>query len=186
MRKCLATSLLFVLWNLAVTTPVYPEEFSGQVIDVVDGDTIEVMHLGKPERVRLHGVDCPELGQPYGKRAKQYTTTHTLRKMITVIVDETDEQGRTVGQVILPDMSNLNLVILSAGLGWWHGADDPEDQILKDVQRSARSAGRGLWSDPAPVPPWEWRGRPAKPVPSQPVQPATTGAQTPALDEAGQ
>ncbi|UCF88417.1 MAG: thermonuclease family protein, partial [bacterium] len=106
--------------------------------------------------------------------------------MITVIVDETDEQGRTVGQVILPDMSNLNLVILSAGLGWWHGADDPEDQILKDVQSSARSAGRGLWSDPDPVPPWQWRSRPAKPVPSQPVQPAITESLTPALDEAGQ
>lgn len=186
MRKVFITCLLLVLWNLSVPIPVYPEEFSGQVISVIDGDTIEVMHLGKPESVRLHGVDCPELGQPYGERAKQYTITHTLRKMVTVIVDETDEQGRTVGQVILPDMSNLNLVILSAGLGWWHGADDPEDQVLKDVQKSARAAGRGLWSQPDPVPPWEWRGAARTPRPERPGQTVPAELPPPAPDRQGQ
>jgi len=31
----------------------------------------EVLHNNRPERIRLNGIDCPEKGQAYGKRAKQ-------------------------------------------------------------------------------------------------------------------
>jgi hypothetical protein len=46
-------------------------DFSGPVVSVLDGDTLEVLHNQHPERIRLHGIDCPEKGQAYGKRAKQ-------------------------------------------------------------------------------------------------------------------
>jgi hypothetical protein len=49
--------------------------FTGPVVSVLDGDTIEVLHNTKPERVRLSGIDCPEKGQAYGKKAK-----HTARR----------------------------------------------------------------------------------------------------------
>ena len=104
-------------------------------------------------------MDCPEIGQPYGERARKYTSTHTLRKTVTVIVSDTDKDGHTVGQVILPDMSNLNIVLISAGLAWWHETYAPEDKILMDVQEAAKIAKRGLWADPDPVPPWEWRSQ---------------------------
>jgi hypothetical protein len=59
-------SLLFLLIpSLAVA------DFSGQVISVLDGDTIEVLHNQHPERIRLSGIDCPEKDQAYGTRAKQ-------------------------------------------------------------------------------------------------------------------
>ena len=45
--------------------------FTGPVVSVLDGDTIEVLHNTKPERVRLSGIDCPEKGQAFGNRAKQ-------------------------------------------------------------------------------------------------------------------
>mgnify|MGYP001567423238 CR=1 FL=1 len=48
-------------------------DFSGPVVSVLDGDTIEVLHNHHPERIRLNGIDCPEKGQAYGKRAKQAT-----------------------------------------------------------------------------------------------------------------
>lgn len=162
MRKPL-TYLILSLLILSVCSLAFAEDFSGQVVGVIDGDTIEVMHLGRAERVRLHGVDCPEIGQPYGKRARKYTSTHTLRKTVTVIVSDTDKDGHTVGQVILPDMSNLNIVLISAGLAWWHETYAPEDKILMDVQEAAKIAKRGLWADPDPVPPWEWSGGAKKP-----------------------
>jgi endonuclease YncB( thermonuclease family) len=139
------------------------EDFSGQVVGIIEGDTIEVMHLGKAERVRLQGVDCPKMGQPFGKRAKQYTSTHTFKKTVTVVVSDTDNNGQTVGQVILPDMSNLNIVLISAGLAWWFESHAPEDKILQDVQKSAKAAKRGLWADPDPTPPWEWKKGVEKP-----------------------
>jgi len=45
-------------------------EFFGPGVSVLDGDTIEVLHNTRPERVRLSGIDCPEKGQAYGNRAK--------------------------------------------------------------------------------------------------------------------
>ena len=45
--------------------------FTGPVVSVLDGDTIEVLHNTHPERVRLSGIDCPEKGQAFGNRAKQ-------------------------------------------------------------------------------------------------------------------
>ena len=157
MRKTFISSLTLTLLFFIVSLSAFAEDFSGQVVGIIDGDTIEVMHLGKAERVRLHGVDCPEMGQPFGERARKYTSTHTLRKNVTVIVSDTDKDGQTVGQVILPDMSNLNIVMISAGLAWWHETYAPEDKILMDVQKSAKAAKRGLWTDPDPVPPWEWK-----------------------------
>ena len=168
MRQAFIISLILSLLILSVCSLAFAEEFSGQVVGIIDGDTIEVMHLGKAERVRLHGVDCPEIGQPYGERARKYTSTHTLRKIVTVIIDDKDKDGQTVGQVILPDMSNLNIVLISAGLAWWHETFAPEDKILMDVQESAKAAERGLWADPDPIPPWEWRSEASEPQGHQP------------------
>ncbi len=163
MRKTFITILLSFLLMLSVCLIAFGEDFSGQVVGIIDGDTIEVMHLGRAEPVRLQGVDSPELGQPFGKRARQYTSTHTLRKTVTVIVSDRDKDGHTVGQIILPDMSNLNIVLVSAGLAWWHETYAPEDKILMDVQASAKAAKRGLWAAPNPIPPWEWKNEVEKP-----------------------
>jgi len=43
----------------------------GKVFSILDGDTLEVLHNDRPERIRLSGIDCPEKGQACGKRAKQ-------------------------------------------------------------------------------------------------------------------
>ena len=50
---------------------VLAADYSGQVVSILDGDTIEVLHNNHPERIRLNGIDCPEKGQAYGNRAKQ-------------------------------------------------------------------------------------------------------------------
>ena len=86
MGKGLAAAAALLFWTLSTSGNLMAEDFTGQVIRVIDGDTVEVMHLGIPERVRLHGVDCPEIGQPYGERASKYTTTHTLRKTVRKVL----------------------------------------------------------------------------------------------------
>jgi len=48
-------------------------DFTGPVVSVLDGDTLEVLHNNHPERIRLSGIDCPEKGQAFGQRAKHMT-----------------------------------------------------------------------------------------------------------------
>jgi endonuclease YncB( thermonuclease family) len=62
MRKAFFTPLTLTLLILSVCLPAFALVFTGKVVGVIDGDTIEVMHLGKAERVRLWGIDCPEMG----------------------------------------------------------------------------------------------------------------------------
>ena len=62
---------LVVLFALLTHSPaVALSEYQGKVVRVIDGDTIEVLHHGQAERIRLNGIDCPEKGQAYGTRAR--------------------------------------------------------------------------------------------------------------------
>ena len=94
------------------------DTFTGKVVGVSDGDTISVMRAGKAVKVRLHGIDCPEKKQPYGTRAKQYTSDLAFGQEVTVRIQTTDRYGRIVGEVILPGGKNLNWELVDAGLAW--------------------------------------------------------------------
>jgi len=50
--------------------PVIAADFSGPVVSVLDGDTLEMLHSHHPERILLSGIDCPEKRQVYGQKAK--------------------------------------------------------------------------------------------------------------------
>ncbi len=52
-----------MLQALEASAPAVVQEFTGRVVGVSDGDTITVLHNGKGERIRLHGIDCPEKRQ---------------------------------------------------------------------------------------------------------------------------
>ena len=42
---------------------------------------------------------------------------------------------------------------------WWYRKYAPGNAELEQLESEAREAQRGLWADPQPVPPWEWRKR---------------------------
>lgn len=72
-------------------------------------------------------------------------------------VHDTERYGSTVAEVILPDGRNLNQELVRAGLAWWYQRYARGATVLAALEQEARDAKRGLWSDPRPVPPWEWR-----------------------------
>lgn len=132
-------------------------DLSGHVVSVLDGDTIEVLHNSRAERVRLNGIDCPEKGQAYGKKAKQATSALVFGKEVTLQTHGKDKYGRTIADVLLPDGTNVNQMLVKDGWCWWYRKYAPGNVILDELERRARAAGLGLWADPAPIPPWEWR-----------------------------
>jgi micrococcal nuclease len=111
--------IFLIILSLLFTSPLYAEEFTGKVVGVSDGDTIKVMYLGRAERVRLYGIDCPEKGQAFGNRAKQLTSQTVFGKNVMVKTHGCDRYGRILGDVFLPDGRSLNQELVRAGYAWW-------------------------------------------------------------------
>ena len=150
-------SLMIVILVITLALPTFAAAFSGLVIGVVDGDTIDVMHNGKAERIRLYGIDCPEKKQSYGRKAKEVTSTLAYRKIVAVMVKSHDRYGRTIGKVILPNGKSLNSELVRAGYAWWYRKYAPKDFALMILQKTSKESKSGLWDDAEPVAPWEFR-----------------------------
>ncbi len=130
--------------------------WEGKCVGVSDGDTIKVMHEEEAERIRLYGIDCPERGQAYGQKAKQFTSDMTFGKIVDVLPVDTDRYGRTVGWVHVGGR-NLNHDLVGVGLAWHYKQYAPDNPELKKFQAEAQKGKRGLWGDPKPIAPWEYR-----------------------------
>ena len=128
-----------------------------RLVSILDGDTIEVLNGHHTERIRLSGIDCPEKGQAFGKRAKQAASELVHGKEVTLQTHGKDKYGRTIADVLLLDGTNVNHTLVEDGLCWWCRKYAPGDMVLEQLEAEARQAKRGLWVDPNPVPPWEWR-----------------------------
>ena len=132
------------------------EQFTGRVVAISDGDTIQVMHHGKREKIRLSDIDCPEKGQAFGTKAKQFTAGLVGGQIVTVEVRTTDRYGRTVGNVFLPDGRSLNRELVREGYAWWYRKYS-NDASIGTLESEARQAKRGLWVAPHAIPPWVYR-----------------------------
>lgn len=131
--------------------------FTSPVVRVLEGDTIEVLHNNHAERIRLNGIDCPEKGQAFGLFAEHAAADLVFRKQVTLQTHGFDEYGNTIGDVILPDGMHLNQELVRRGLCWWYRKYAPGDAVLEQLEKAAREAKKGLWAEPNPMPPWEWR-----------------------------
>jgi micrococcal nuclease len=146
--------------TLALVTAAAPQtRFTGRVIGVTDGDTISVLTGGRAVKVRLEGIDCPELEQPYGRVAKQFTSDRAFGRLVDVTGTTTDRYGRLIGRVVV-NGEDLSLTLIAAGLAW-HYTEYSSDRQLAAAEQAARRAHAGLWSQRDPVPPWVARRAPS-------------------------
>ena len=127
-----------------------------KVIAVKDGDTMDLFRNGQTIKVRLYGVDSPEKTQAYGQKAKDFASQLAFGKQVKLIEHNKDRYGRTVGTIILPDGRNLNEELVKNGFAW-HYKEYSKDKNLENLEADARRYKRGLWQDPNPTPPWDFR-----------------------------
>ena len=141
----------------AHTEPALQYDLSGKVVRIADGDTLTLLDASNTQhKIRLHGIDTPERGQPYGNAAREALERLVAGKRIDVNIQDTDRYGRTVGTVYR-NGQNVNLIMVQDGWAWWYEHYARNDRQLSRAQRDAKAARRGLWQDSNPVPPWEWR-----------------------------
>jgi len=156
MRKTKA----FILGLVLILLPSFSWAWSGEVVGIMDGDTITVLNSKtiKDVKIRLYGIDCPEKGQAFGKRAKQFTSKMVYGKVVEVKVMDTDRYGRTVALVAV-NKQILNEELLKAGYAWvyYQYCHEMICHAWADYQFAAKLDKRGLWHDPNSIPPWEFR-----------------------------
>lgn len=145
---------LFLLLFFALVS--VPGSFRAKVIGVNSGDSIVVLLDDNTQlRVRLEGIDCPELQQEYGDSAKQATVALCFKKNVRIEKVGEDMYGRTLAFVYVDDLC-VNKELLRLGLAW-HYADFNNDTTLAQIEREARKNKAGLWKQSNPMAPWEFR-----------------------------
>ena len=161
-RKILSWSLLL---SLLLTLPCLSWAWSGEVVGITAGDTITVLHSKTliDVKIGLYGIDTPEEGQAFSKRARQFTSKLVYGKIVEVKVMATDRYGRTIA-MIYADRTLLNEELIKAGLAWvsWKYCHHPICESWKNFQLGARFDKRGLWADPERMSPWEFRRKKRK------------------------
>ena len=154
--------VVFLLLLLPLVS--WSQELTGRVVRVIDGDTLVVLDASSTQhKIRLSGIDCPERRQPWSTRAKQALSDQVFDHQVTVNWDKRDRYKRIVGKV-LDRKRDVNLGLVRDGMCWWYRKYAKEqnagDRVLyAEAEEEARGKRRRLWSDPEPVPPWEWRRR---------------------------
>ena len=98
-------------------------------------------------------------GKAFCLLAKHAASELVYGKEVTVQTHGKDKYKPTIGDVILPDGTNVNHTLVKDGWCWWYRKYALGDAVLEGFEHKAREAKKGLWSDPQPVPPWEWRKR---------------------------
>lgn len=135
--------------------PANAADLTGRVVAVSDGDTITVLVDKRQVKVRLAEIDAPEKMQAFGQRAKQALSDLVYDKTVMLDVVDTDRYGRSVARVLVNGVS-ANEQMVSQGMAWCYRKYLRGDWCLP-AEAAAREAKNGLWADPDPTAPWEWR-----------------------------
>jgi ATP-dependent hsl protease ATP-binding subunit hslU len=142
---------LKILLLLFFTIPLFA--ISGQVIKISDGDTITILQNKTQIKVRLFGIDAPELKQPYGKKSKQFLANLIAGEVVEVDENGKDRYKRTIGTIYL-NGADINAQMVANGYAWAYRKFSKKYTVQES---RAKKQGLGLWRDKEPTPPWEWR-----------------------------
>ena len=102
-----------------------------------------------------------ERRQAFGQRSREFLASLVAAQQVEVETEKTDKYGRSVGKVLLQGR-DVNLAVVAAGLAWhykeYESEQCPADRLLySNAEQEARDLRKGLWVDPAPEAPWDWR-----------------------------
>lgn len=134
----------------------------GFVVSVHDGDTIRLKDMGGTvDRVRLAGIDAPEITQPFGRESQTELSLALSSKRVIIQYQKRDKYGRLVGKVLL-DGRDICLDQVKKGMAWhfkrYEQEQDSLDRIAyAEAEADARARRIGLWADSSPQPPWIFR-----------------------------
>jgi endonuclease YncB( thermonuclease family) len=152
--RLLLLAAIFMTSNVDAATA-----FAGTVSYVSDGDTLWVQpDTGDlPRKLRIQGIDAPEICQTGGESSRAVLTRHALNKRVEVTVRGHDVYGRGLARIRL-DGHDLGAQMVRAGQAWsyrWRRSPGP----YAAEEAVARQSRRGLFAVGQPELPHDFRKR---------------------------
>tara|TARA_B100000767_G_scaffold241976_1_gene238747 strand:- start:28 stop:483 length:456 start_codon:yes stop_codon:yes gene_type:complete len=147
---------------LVLFSPQIFADVNGVIFRVIDADTVVLKSdQGINYKIRLLGIDAPEINQVYGKEATRYLSNKVLGKNLKVLGKNKDRYHRLLGKLIL-NGNDINLDLVKNGMAWhyklYKKSQEKKDQLLySNAEIYAKVNKLGLWAKKMPVPPWQWR-----------------------------
>lgn len=132
----------------------------GRVIEVDSGDVITVFNLNRPVRVKLLGVDAPEINQAFGDVAKKHLSDLVYDKSVVVEYSGISADGSLGGRVLLNN-TDIGAQMIRDGAAWFDPTNisrltEADREVYRQSEQAARSERRGLWEAENPMAPWEF------------------------------
>ena len=134
-------------------------QFQAKVIEIVDGDTVEILYHKLPLRIRMKHIDAPEKrgSQPYGNKAKSILSGLCFGEKVTIVTEgDFDMGGRLIAEIYNSEGTNINKEMVRLGYAW-HFKKYSDDLNYAGIEKEARQSKRGLWQNKNPVAPWVFR-----------------------------
>lgn len=148
--------IFFFIFSLFQAQSTLPFQFYAKVIVISDADTFKVLYNGNQEvKVRLNHIDAPERGQDFGKKAKEFASQLSFGKQVKIVWQKKDRYGRILAEIFVND-KNVNRELVKQGYAW-HFKKYSKSIFYASLENFARKNKKGLWQQPNPTPPWEWR-----------------------------
>lgn len=145
-------------WAAAVLCAALPcAALEGVVTRVSDGDTLWVKPADerRPHKLRLRGIDAPEICQAWGVQARQALSAQVLGRPVQVVEGPIDGHGRRLARLMHGDV-DVGARMVRDGHAWSHRyRGDPGPYGAEEA--AARAERRGLFADPGALSPREFR-----------------------------
>lgn len=150
--------ILIIFWAVLLgVTVASAQKFAVRVVGISDGDTFTVINQDKLQlKIRIFGIDAPEKGQDFGNKAKQALSDFIMGKVIQIDVQSKDSWGRLISYVYTPEGRDVSLLMLQEGMAWHFVKYDDTEKYAR-AEAKARTKKKGLWSQPNPIAPWDYR-----------------------------
>ena len=132
----------------------------GKVIEVNSGDVITVFNLNRSVRVKLVGVDAPEMQQAFGDAARKHLSDLVYDKSVLVQYSGIGADRSVTGRVLL-DTVDIGAQMIRDGAAWFDpnnlsSLSETDRAVYQQSEQAARSERRGLWQAENPMAPWEF------------------------------
>ena len=160
---------MLALVSLRASAAAPPLVLVRHVMNIVDGDTIDVQLQSGPIRVRIWGIDAPEHDQPYGAKAKEQLAKLIDGRDVELEPAKQTSYDRMVARVVV-NGADVDAEMVKSGAAMAERRylrQLPGGKSYRTFEQSARSAKSGMWSLPADqrIAPWQWRHKKSRTTP---------------------